>query len=117
LKAVAKVKERLLKKAPAAPANKQTAGVPAVVETQGQTVVTLSFNGQISKPLAGKAVDSVSAPERAGYITGLTQAIEDLKENQPKGWEARLKAMEAHLVAVTDVHEQLAAEAAMANEG
>ena len=105
-KAVEAVKARLAKKP--VPANKQAPAQQQIIDAPATEAVL--FNGRFSKQLAGKPVSSADAATRAKYLLSVRETIEDLKTNEPDGWEGQLKALEPHYDAVYAEDEALRAE-------
>ena len=68
------------------------------------------FNARWSKKLADKPVASADADTRAWYLGEVRKTVEDLKTNEPDGWEGQLKALEPHYDAVFAEDEVLRAE-------
>lgn len=65
---------------------------------------------RVRPDLAGKPIEGESVQVRAAYIEDLKQRAEDLQSNQPKDWQRQLNALNAHLTAVEQLHEQLRAD-------
>jgi len=84
------------------PAEKPAAGLPPV-----------TFNGAVSRELAGQIVATASAEQRVKYLQDLSNAIAAVEEKKAKGWEDKAKAMSAHYEDVLNEHQSIAAEAAL----
>jgi hypothetical protein len=100
-KAVEAVKARLNKKP--VPANKQQ-----IVETT--SAPTVLFDKRFSRDHAGKPLSNADQATRGRYLSAIRTEIADQRDNQPAGFEAKLREFEPLLAAAEAEDEALRAE-------